>query len=325
MAEHSSQSQRRLTFASGGWVLVLALLLGLAFLVTVLLAARAGRRAEKSDAQGGAGFDLTTCLVARERIADTGIGKSRFPTLDQPEFFTPADADALTISPRNKYLVGSDRVIGLSVGRDQRAYPLRVLVWHEVLNDVVGGLPVAVTYNALSDTAIVFDRRVGNETLDFGVSGLLYNSTLLVYDRRLSWRDESLWSPLQGRAVSGIAASSNQTLTILPSTVLRWQEWRTLHPETSVIKPAPAMEEKYQSDPYSMYFGSDLLRFPVDPMPPEGSRSVKTPLTIVRRHDGSLIDCDQGDTACTSQGEAIAQTLWFAWYSVGRPEARSRE
>lgn len=325
MADRSAPSKRRLTFASGGWVLVLALLLGLAFLISVLFAARAGRRAERTDAQGGAGFDLTTCLVPRERISDTGVGKSRFPSLDNPACFTPSDADALTLSPRNKYLVNPDLVIGLHVGDERRAYPLRVLVWHEVINDLVGGVPIAVTYNALSDTAIVFDRRVGDETLTFGVSGLLYNSTLLVYDRRASWRDESLWSPLQQRAITGAAAAGGKTLAVVPSTVMRWQEWRTLHPETLVIKPASEMEEKYQSDPYSMYFGSDLLRFPVDPLPPEGVRGVKSKLTIVRRSDGSVVDCDQEDAACVSQGEPIAHTLWFAWYAVGRAEAAQTE
>ena len=103
-----------------------------------------------------------------------------------------------------------------------RAYPLRVLVWHEVVNDTVSGLPILVTYNPLSEGIAVFDRRVAGRTLSFGVSGLLYQSNLLMYDRDGTRGAESLWSQLQARAVSGPAAGAGQTLELVPFALARW-------------------------------------------------------------------------------------------------------
>lgn len=315
MADDATRPERRLTFAAGGWVLVLAGVLALAFLISVLIAARSGARSEAGRAAARS-FDLSQTLVPIASITDSGVPRDRIAALNAPALISPEEVDALTISTRNKYLVPADRVVGLTIGAEARAYPLRVLVWHEVINDSIGGIPVAVTYNALSDTAAVFDRRVDGETLEFGVSGRLLNSTLLMFDRRPPGQVESLWSVLQRRALSGPAGQATHTLTLLPSRVLPWGEWRAAHPSTRAVKPDPEMSRKYQSDPYLSYFGSDLLRFPVDPLPPEGPRHLKSPLTIVRTPEGRLIDCDSSDPACQQQGEPVMQTLWFAWFST---------
>ena len=112
-----------------------------------------------------------------------------------------------------RFLVPGDLVIGLSLHGEARAYPLEILALHEVCNDTLGGEPILVTYQPLCDSAVVFERRVDGHTREFGVSGLLYNSNLLMYDRHPEQpQDESLWSQLQFRALAGPAAAQHATL-----------------------------------------------------------------------------------------------------------------
>ena len=104
-----------------------------------------------------------------------------------------------------------------------RAYPLRLLNWHEVINDTLGGQPVAITYSPLCDSSVGFRRMVADKVQEFGVSGLLLNSNLIMYNRQSGAADESLWSQLQCRAIAGPAAASQQTLEVLPIAVVSWQ------------------------------------------------------------------------------------------------------
>src|SRR5207344_1682190 len=127
---------------------------------------------------------LTTTLVPREKIVSAGMVTDALPPLDEPNAITLPQLSGLETIGRGKYLVPTDKVIAVVLNGAARAYPLRVLVWHEVVNDTVGGIPIVVTYNPLSEGIAVFDRRVAGETLEFGVSGLLYQSNLLMYDRR---------------------------------------------------------------------------------------------------------------------------------------------
>jgi hypothetical protein len=156
-----------------------------------------------------------------------------------------------------------------------------MLCWHEIVNDVLGGVPIAVTYHALCDSAVVFDRQVRDERLDFGFSGLLYNSNLLLYDVRLQAEQESLWGQLLCRAVAGPAAAAERRLTVLPQAVVRWADWKERYPDTTVLAPQPAFKKRYKRDPYASYYGSDTLRFPVSPLPPATGPAKKTPLVVV--------------------------------------------
>ena len=113
-------------------------------------------------------------------------------------------------------------------------------------------------------------------TLTFGVSGLLYQSNLLMYDRRTERSAESLWSQLQARAIAGPAAFSGRTLALVPFALARWSDWQSARPDTTVLAPIAGDGSKYGQDVYGSYFNSDELRFPVDPLPPEGSLGKKT-------------------------------------------------
>ncbi len=137
------------------------------------------------------GFDVSNALIPREAILSGGPPRDGIPAIVRPRF-DPASRAA-------SFLKDEDLVVSVTVEDETRAYPLRILVWHETVNNVIRGQPLAITYCPLCGTAMVFDRRVGERTLDFGLSGLLYQSDVLMYDRQT----ESLWSQLAMQSVAG--------------------------------------------------------------------------------------------------------------------------
>lgn len=290
----------RLTFRNGGWVLCVAGLIGLAFLYTIVAArARAPQRQP---------FDLSGAIVPKHLIQPTGLGRDQIVAIDQPALI---DVDAVKeqYSGRRKYLVSSDRVIGVELGTQTRAYPVRVLAWHEVINDRIGDREIAVSYCALTDSTVVFDRTVDGKLLQFGVSGLLLNSNLLLFDRQT----DSLWSQLQRSAVAG--PSAGRSLTTIPFTLTSWRDWSTRHPHTLVPEPAEEMLSRYGSEPYLTYFTSDRLKFPVEPLPPKGARGWKTPVRIVK--DGAELRVCEVSTPQECEGlEIVAESFWFGWYAA---------
>jgi hypothetical protein len=222
------------------------------------------------------GFELTPLLVARDLLVASGMPKDGLPALDDPPTWSAARTDT---GGRGSVLLAADPVIGVEIAGQARAYPLRMLVWHEVVNDTLAGVPVLVTYNPLCDSAVVCRRVVNGRRLSFGVSGLLYNSNLVMYDR--GGARASLWSQLQFRAIAGPAAAVGDALEVLPMAVTTWEQWRRLHPATTVLAPDPRMAEQYRRDPYTSYFGSDELRFPTLPLP-DARLPNKTPVVAVR-------------------------------------------
>jgi len=154
-------------------------------------------------------------------------------------------------------------VISLSVEGITRAYPLRILVWHEIVNDVVGRQPVAVTYCPLCGTAMVFSRELPGATLSFGVSGLLYQSDVLLYDRET----ESLWSQLAMKAISGVHGGT--PLKWLASEHLTWREWRQRFPAGQVLSTQTGARRDYTATPYRDYEASLEPLFPVPAQRPE--------------------------------------------------------
>jgi hypothetical protein len=278
--------RRLLDWRSGGWAFLVS-----GVLCLVVLGQWVSRLSQRRPVVGDGrtvasyGFDLSTCLVPQEQFVAAGFPKDGLPALNEPELFTPAQMEefnrALRRAHRGRFLVDSDRVVGVALAGQARAYPLRILSWHEVVNDTVGGQPIAVTYNPLCDSAVVFERRVGSETLEFGVSGLLYNSNLVMFDRRAKPEDESLWSQLQFRAVAGPAAVARRELAIVPAVLVHWSDWAAQHPDTTILAPVPERMELYGRS-YEPYFGSDKLRFPVSPVPEGGSPHLKAPTIAVR-------------------------------------------
>ncbi len=212
------------------------------------------------------GFDLASLTVPARWLA-AAMPRDRVETLDLPPLLAAAGVDSLNRAERGKYLVADDLVIGVVVHGEARAYPLRVLNWHEVANDTLGGVPVAVAWHPLSGSAVVLDRRRGDSVLSLGISGLVWNSHHLLYDRGAV--EPSLWAPILGAAVAGPAAAD--TLAVVPSALVPWGAWRAAHPTTTVPLPDRAMRAAYKRDPYGNYQSGDVLRYPVVPLPPSGT------------------------------------------------------
>lgn len=203
----------------------------------------------------GAGiFNVKDPVIPADAIRWGGPPKDGIPALADPAMVTAADAS---------FMEDADLVVGVSIAGEARAYPLRILVWHEIANDTVGDTPVAVTYCPLCQSTMVFDRRIGGRTNEFGVSGLLYQSNVLMFDRREDPDEESLWSQGEMRAVAGPAAKKELTLSLMPSELTTWEDWRARHPETQVMSTLTGHFRDYNGSPYEGYFVDDHIMFPV--------------------------------------------------------------
>jgi Protein of unknown function (DUF3179) len=167
-----------------------------------------------------------------------GPGKDGIPALDRPRFLAVDGVGFL--KPR-------EPVIELVLRGQARAYPLQILVWHEIVNDRVGGVPVAVTFCPLCNTAIAFDRRVGNRTLSFGTTGNLRNSDLVMYDRQT----ESWWQQFGGEGVVGRYAGTR--LRQVPARIVSWHAFRSRHPDGSVLSRDTGYSRPYGDNPYVGY------------------------------------------------------------------------
>ena len=189
-----------------------------------------------------------------------GAPFDRIPSVDDPVVLPRAEAD--------QALAPQEQVLLVEQGGQARAYPVRSLIRHEIVNDELGGLPVAVTWCPLCNTGIAFDRRVEGQAAEFGVSGLLYRSALVMFDRRT----RSLWPQPLGKAALGPLKGTE--LPVLPASLLPWQEVRAAHPDVTVaLSSRGELEET--ANPYSGYDVSDkpfLYDGEVDPRLPAFTR-----------------------------------------------------
>ena len=193
----------------------------------------------------------TTPRIRLDEIDWGGVGVNGIPPLEQPKVIPAAAA---------RYLRDDHVVFGLVVNGAARAYPKRILAWHELALDTLGGVRLAVVYCTLCGTVIPYESTVGGRTFTFGTSGLLYRSNKLMFDAET----RSLWSTLEGRPVVGALAGSALVLTYRPVVTTTWKEWRGEHPDTTVL----ALETGHRRDygegvAYRDYFARDDLMFEV--------------------------------------------------------------
>jgi len=188
-------------------------------------------------------------IIPLDKIKSGGPPKDGIPSIDNPIFAEIQDSH---------FMSDSDTVIGLEINGDAKAYPLFILVWHEIVNDKVGGTPVSVTYCPLCYTNQVFERIIDGQEIEFGTSGKLYNSNLLMYDRLT----ESYWSQALGMAVKG--KLSGYKLNLIPFDVITWGDWKTLHPDTQVLTTDTGYIRSYATDPYGSYYTDPRIMFPVE-------------------------------------------------------------
>lgn len=328
---------------SGWWVLVVAVVVSILVVVAFIRIPL-----QPAVSQNTGTIALEPCLIDRDDLV-RAMARDGLRALMLPGTMTPAQVDHHNENERGKLLVSADRVVGVEIAGEARAYPLRLLRWHEAVNDVLGGRAIAVTYSPLSGGVAVWDRDIVGGPIELAVSGWLYNSNTLLYDRHAGGESSSLWHQLTGEAVAGPAAGNR--LTPLPAALRTWAGWRRDHPDTTVMAPDADSNRLYKRDPYHSYRGSDILRFPVEPLPPEGALALKDTVAVVT-HSGQdavfalpylqlavgesrgrwaamfdettyLIDFDSelGTFAIAPHEDGgtelpVRFTYWFEWYSL---------
>lgn len=187
--------------------------------------------------------------VPRDEVFDGGPGKDGIPSVDNPAF-TDAGSAA--------YLDDSDLVLGFKVGNTVRAYPHPILDWHEIVNDRVDGVNIAVTYCPLTGTGIGWDREVNGNVTTFGVSGLLFESNLIPYDRET----DSNWSQMLLESINGEHLGTQ--IDLHPMVETTWATWKAMYPNTEVMSSSTGFDRNYGQYPYGDYrTNHDNLLFPV--------------------------------------------------------------
>ncbi len=251
------------------------------------------------------------------------MGKDGIPSLTDPPTVSVKQAD---------FMDGGDRVVGVRIGEAARAYPVKILNYHEIINDTLAGKPIAVVYCPLCDSASVVDRTIGGETLSFGVSGLLYNSNVVMYDRT----HEALWSQVGLKALSGPYAG--KSLDHRRFVVTTYRQWNRSHPDGSVVSTGTGRRNSYERDPYGDYEESDRLMFGVEHdderLPKKervvgvrlGSTTRAYPIAALKKAPkGRVVDSVDGERVVLEAREEgakvveapsdaeVVHTFWFAW------------
>jgi len=185
-----------------------------------------------------AGEGLPKPLVDPADIISGGPPPDGIPTIDKPKFQKASSVD---------WLEPKEAVLSFQLGDEIRAYPAQILIWHEIVNDTVAGQPVTITYCPLCNSGVAFNRRLGDRVLDFGTSGKLLHSALVMYDRQT----ESLWAHFEGRAIAGFLTGAN--LELLPVSTVSWEDWRRKNPSSWVLSRDTGHKRDYGRNPYEGY------------------------------------------------------------------------
>ena len=183
--------------------------------------------------------DFSRHSVPFDEILSGGPPRDGIPPIDNPKYHDVSDAPT--------YMVANEPVISVEINGDARAFPLAILISHEIVNDEIGGVPVTITYCPLCNTAIVFDRRVGDRVLDFGTSGNLRHSDLVMWDRQT----ESWWQQISGEAIVGELTGTK--LTFIPAPLVSWSAFRDSFPDGKVLSRDTGFARNYDLPPYSGY------------------------------------------------------------------------
>ena len=272
-------------------------------------------------------FDFSQHSVPLDEILSGGPPKDGIPAILNPVFVEAQEAT---------FLNEGDRILGFVEGSEAKAYPIKILNWHEIVNDTLGGKPLVVTYCPLCGTGIGFHPIVNGRSLTFGVSGLLYQSDLVMYDHQT----ESLWSQISMEAIAGSMTGSRLTHVFLEHT--SWGEWRRTHPHTLVLSDKTGYLRDYNRDPYLGYAQRADLMFPTQHtdsrfhpkewvlgLEIEGSFKAY-PFSELQKVDGPLTDqvkgrkvriefnnLEKSASAREASGKPLPSVMafWFAWYA----------
>ncbi len=308
-----------------------------AFLMLAVISACAqgnsGARAAETGSSGASREDIrmdalgNKYLVPADKILSGGPPKDGIPSIDRPLFVSVAEAD--------DWIGDNELVLGFIHKGVKRVYPLQILVWHEIVNDTIAGDPILITYCPLCGSGIAYHSRIDGKAVEFGTSGKLYNSNLVMYDRKT----DTYWSQIEGKAIYG--ELTGRELEELSIDTTSWQEWKEAHPDSEVLSQDTGHSRPYGRDPYGSYYVDSYLVFPV-----ENSNDRIHPKTVVfgieidgvykayREDDliktGSIEDTVNGIALRVSRepggvvrilnksdgGEIVKERdFWFAWYA----------
>ena len=271
--------------------------------------------------------DGTKYLVHPDKIRRGGPPKDGIPSIDDPKYISLEEAD--------EWIADDELVLAIDYKGVKRVYPMQILVWHEIVNDTIAGDPILVTYCPLCGSGIAFERTVNGREVEFGTSGKLYNSNLIMYDRLT----DTYWTQIDGLAVLGELTGTK--LTPISIDTVPWREWKSVHPDSEVLSRDTGYSRQYGRDPYGDYYENSFLMFPVenrdDRIHPKSvvfgievdgvykayrEDDVKELGTIEDEVNGRnlLITRDQAgavEIIDTDSGEEIVKErdFWFAWYA----------
>jgi len=186
--------------------------------------------------------------IPLDEIIGGGPVKDGIPSIDEPKFVSVSEAS---------FLSENDPGIAVEIDGISRFYPYQILVWHEIVNDTFNGQRVLVTYCPLCLSGIVFDPVVQGERVEFGTSGKLWNSNLVMYDRKT----DSLWPQILGEAVVG--PETGTTLPILASDAMTFGKWKAANPDGEILSRDTGAKRQYGDDPYGSYYTNDEVFFPL--------------------------------------------------------------
>ncbi len=225
--------------------------------IMVFISCSSGNVEEPQNVVGDdSGTEFPGWLIPLDEVFDGGPGKDGIPSIDNPSFYNAFDAKVL------EYLTDEDIVIGVKVDDEYRAYPHRIMDWHEIVNDEFGAKnKVTINYCPLTGTAFSWKFKNNNQGITFGVSGLLYNSNLILYDRATG----SNWSQLSLKCVNGGLRGKVPDVTAVVE--MKWKEWKKMYPDSKVLTNKQGFDRNYNQYPYGGYLNVDeFLFFPVTPI-----------------------------------------------------------
>ncbi len=266
-------------------------------------------------------------IVHPSKILSGGPPKDGIPSIDDPKFVSVDEADV--------WIADNELVLALVYKGVKRVYPLQILVWHEIVNDVIEGDSILVTYCPLCGSGIAYESTIDGKGVEFGTTGKLYNSNLVMYDRKT----DTYWTQIDGRAIIGELTGSELKAISIDTVV--WSDWKAAHPDSMVLSQETGHVRNYGRDPYGSYYDDSFIMFPVenqderihpktvifgievdgvykaykeDDLKNKGTiRDTVNgvPIKVIRKKDGTV------RIVSTDTGEEIIKErdFWFAWYA----------
>ena len=274
-----SEQPVRLTFRNGGWVLLMTGIV-LAGIMVWAIAPAALRLTSMPPGDNQTiesyAFDLSNLQIDRELVVPAMRHRNMSPVVTDPKILSPEEIVQRNNSIRDPLVVSKDLVVGVEIGGESRAYPLHFLHVHEIVNDTLGGTPIAIVWHWPSGHLAVFERTIDSNVVSFANSGLSGNGGMLFYPLQEKIGNERLFASMLEKSVTG----EDVTLTPVPHDVVSWKNWFAEHPDTTSLAPNEQLKKRYRKASPELYFLTEVIYFPTSPMP-QDEANPKTPVIAV--------------------------------------------